>query len=189
MATAAFTKGRCCLIKERSYLPPRKVFYVTGRVTQMLPPGRFFVTIRIGESIDERSGLMKLRKGDLLVITLVLLAAALLFVSRHFPQDAESRLLRVELDGQLMDEIFFDTSTRKSFAVRMPAGEATVEIADGRVRVLEMPREVCPLGLCSSVGWVEQSGDAIVCLPNRLVLTVLGGSANELWDSLDGVTE
>jgi len=132
---------------------------------------------------------MKLKKGDLIVIAVVLLAMAALVADRVLPAAAGESLLRIELDGQLVDEIPFDAMTRERLVVQMPAGEATVEIAEGRVRILEMPRAICPLGLCSSVGWVERSGDTIVCLPNRLVLTVFGGPTDEFMDSLDAVTE
>lgn len=132
---------------------------------------------------------MKLKKGDLFVIAFVLLTAAALLADRQLAAVAGGRLLRIELDGRLVKEVSFDAATRKQIAVQMPAGEATVEIDGGRVRILEMPRAICPLGLCSSVGWVERSGDSIVCLPNRLVLTVLGGPVDEFRQSLDAITE
>jgi hypothetical protein len=132
---------------------------------------------------------MKLKKGDLLVIVFLLLTLAALLADRQLTAVAGGRLLRIELDGRLVDEVPFDAASRKHLTVQMPAGEATVEITGGRVRILEMPRTICPLGLCSSVGWVERSGDSIVCLPNRLVLTVSGGPIDEFRQSLDAITE
>ncbi|MBS4031915.1 MAG: NusG domain II-containing protein [Clostridiales bacterium] len=132
---------------------------------------------------------MKWKKGDILVIAAVLFVALFLLGVKALPTVAGSRILRVELGGQLIDEIPFDEEIDQTITVEMPAGHATVEIVAGRVRVLAMPKEICPLGVCSSIGWVEQSGDAIVCLPNRLILTVVGGQSNEVWDSLDGVTK
>ncbi|MBS3886426.1 MAG: NusG domain II-containing protein [Dethiobacter sp.] len=131
---------------------------------------------------------VKWKKGDLLVVAGILLVAFGLMAFRSLPASSGNRLLRVELEGVLLEEILFNEADFEQFPIEFPAGTATVEIAGGRVRVLPMPKEVCPLGICSSIGWVEQAGDAIVCLPNRLVLTVLGGEVNELWDSLDGVT-
>jgi hypothetical protein len=133
--------------------------------------------------------MLRLKKGDLLIVAFVLLAVAALLADRYLPAVAGGRLLRIELEGRLVNEISFDAATRERLVVQMPAGEATVEIAEGRVRILEMPRDICPLGLCSAVGWVEQSGESIVCLPNRLVLTVLGGPADEFRQSLDAVTQ
>jgi hypothetical protein len=132
---------------------------------------------------------MGIKKGDLLVLSLILIVATVLFIQRAAPVIAGSRTLRVELDGRLVEEVSFDLETSETIIVEMPAGEAQVQIDAGRVRVLPMSREVCPQGICSSVGWVERSGDVIVCMPNRLILTVLGGPVNELWESLDGVTK
>ncbi|WP_040379074.1 NusG domain II-containing protein [Dethiobacter alkaliphilus] len=132
---------------------------------------------------------MTWKKGDLVVVVVVLLVAFGLIGLQAMPAASGNRFLRVELDGEILDEIPINEDGDDTIIVEFPAGEAEVEIVAGRVRVLPMPNDICPLGICSSVGWVERSGDAIVCLPNRLILTVVGGEANELWDSLDGVTK
>jgi hypothetical protein len=132
---------------------------------------------------------VKLRRGDIIIVAVVLLVSALLYGFKLLPSAGGERMLRIELDGKVIEEVPFNDESDDEITVHFPAGQATVEIVAGRVRVLPMPRDVCPLGICSSVGWVEQSGDAIVCLPNRLVLTVVGGPKNDLWDSLDGVTK
>jgi hypothetical protein len=129
------------------------------------------------------------KKGDIVVIAVVLFIALGLFGLKAMPAASGARLLQVELDGERIDEIPFDIHSSEIIHISLPEGEALVEIEGGRVRVLPMPKHICPLGICSSIGWVEQSGDAIVCLPNRLILTVVGGEANEVWDSLDGVTK
>ena len=132
---------------------------------------------------------MTWKKGDLVVVAVILVVVFSLLGMQALPASSGARFLRVELDGEILDEIPFDETNEDSITVEFPGGEAEVEIVAGRVRVLPMPKDICPLGICSSVGWVERSGDAIVCLPNRLILTVVGGETNEVWDSLDGVTK
>lgn len=132
---------------------------------------------------------MTWKKGDLVVVAVILVVVFTLVGMQALPASTGGRFLRVELDGEMIDEIPFDETSDERITVDFPAGSAEVEIVAGRVRVLEMPKDVCPLGICSSVGWVERTGDAVVCLPNRLVLTVVGGDGNEVWDSLDGVTK
>ncbi|MDW7650850.1 MAG: NusG domain II-containing protein [Bacillota bacterium] len=132
---------------------------------------------------------MNWKKGDLVVVAVILVIALGFLGVKALPAASGSRLLQVELDGKTIDEIPFDMGSTETITVSLPEGEALVEIDSGRVRVLPMPKHICPLGICSSVGWVDQAGDAIVCLPNRLVLTVVGGETNEVWDSLDGVTK
>ena len=51
---------------------------------------------------------------------------------------------------------------------------AALEAEAGRIRVLHSD---CPSQDCVHTGWVSRSGGQIICLPNRLVVTVTGGAA------------
>lgn len=54
----------------------------------------------------------------------------------------------------------------------------TVEIQNGRARVLESS---CPDGVCMASGWIEHSGDSVICAPagvRLLITTEKGGSDN-----------
>ena len=50
-------------------------------------------------------------------------------------------------------------------------GTNTIEIKDGRVRMLEAS---CPNHLCIHQGWIRLEGQSIVCLPNKVIVTVRG---------------
>ena len=50
-------------------------------------------------------------------------------------------------------------------------GTNTIEIKDGRVRMLEAE---CPNHLCVHQGWVRFEGQSIVCLPNKVTVSVCG---------------
>ena len=47
----------------------------------------------------------------------------------------------------------------------------TIEIKDGRVRMLEAS---CPNHLCIRQGWIRFEGHSIVCLPNKVTVIVRG---------------
>ncbi|AFM00004.1 MULTISPECIES: NusG domain II-containing protein [Desulfitobacterium] len=49
-----------------------------------------------------------------------------------------------------------------------------LEVKNGKVRMLEMPKEICPEGICSKTGWIDSSTQAIVCLPNKIIVTIQG---------------
>ena len=64
-----------------------------------------------------------------------------------------------------------------SIEARLPVGAErgflnVVEVADGRVRVLEAD---CPDRLCVRQGWIRYDGESIVCLPHKLVVSIRGG--------------
>ena len=46
-----------------------------------------------------------------------------------------------------------------------------IEIKDGRVRMIEAS---CPNHLCIHQGWIRFEGQSIVCLPNKVTVTVRG---------------
>lgn len=55
----------------------------------------------------------------------------------------------------------------------------TVEILDGRARVLESS---CPDGVCVASGWISKDGDCVICAPAgvRLLVADQKGGANDV---------
>lgn len=83
-----------------------------------------------------------------------------------------------------------ETNGSRYYKVPVPRGVATVEIKDGRVRVLRMPKEVCPLGICADTGWIANPAQAIVCMPNTMVIKIVGDAASGRYsgDEPDGTS-
>ena len=50
-------------------------------------------------------------------------------------------------------------------------GEMTIEIKDKKVRV---KKEESPYHYCSMQGWVDNVAKPIVCLPNAVIITIVG---------------
>ncbi len=59
----------------------------------------------------------------------------------------------------------------QSFAVDGPLGATRIEIEPGRARVA---RDPSPRQLCVKQGWLTQSGQAALCLPNQVSLEIRG---------------
>jgi hypothetical protein len=49
-------------------------------------------------------------------------------------------------------------------------GTGSIEVKEGKVRVLPMDKKICPEGICSDTGWIKNSSKIIVCMPNHLVI-------------------
>ena len=112
---------------------------------------------------------------DGLVVLAVLAAAgAILFAFR--PKTGNFLTARIVLDNEVVAELPLSTLTQP-VALDVPGAEypITVEAEPGRVRVLHSG---CPSQDCVHTGWVSRSGGQIICLPNRLVITVTGGTAD-----------
>lgn len=60
---------------------------------------------------------------------------------------------------------------RRVVAVNGPLGPTRIEIEPGRARVA---RDPSPRQLCVKQGWLTQSGQAALCLPNQVSLEIKG---------------
>lgn len=130
----------------------------------------------------------KVRKGDYIVAAAILFLGAILFVANRTslglgPAGGHAF---VEIENQHVLDVSLLEEAPQYVPVKVPRGEAVLEIEGGKIRVLPMPRETCPLNICSSVGWIDKPGQAIVCLPNRMIITISGETEDPL--NLDGIT-
>lgn len=72
-------------------------------------------------------------------------------------------------------------SETEYYTVESAAGSNVVEIAPGRIRILEAD---CPDQVCVDSGWLSDSAAPIVCLPHKLVIRLV---QNPLAAQIDGV--
>ncbi len=103
-------------------------------------------------------------KRDILVILAVLGLAALLWF--FVWQSEAGAVVKVSLDGETVKTAPLHNN-----------GEFTVGEIPGMVFAVEngqafVARSDCPDKLCERMGRVSRAGQTVVCLPNRVVLTV-----------------
>lgn len=132
-----------------------------------------------------RHGLLKLLTPyDLGLAAAILIAALVSFYFVGFAAAAGSGVLQVQIEGRVVTEVTFrSTDPPRLITVNAPRGLVTIELRDGRARILPLTTEVCPLGICWNSGWTGHPAKSIVCLPNRLVLRVLTSPGG-----VDGIT-
>ena len=114
---------------------------------------------------------------DGLVVLAVLAAAGfILFLFR--PGEANFLTARIVLDNVLVEEIDL-TALDGPVTLDVPGARypITVEADAGRVRIAHSD---CPSQDCVHTGWVSRPGGQIVCLPNRLVISVVGSAGSEV---------
>ena len=58
----------------------------------------------------------------------------------------------------------------------------TIQAEPGRIRILESS---CPGQDCVHTGWADRAGQQIICLPNRLVISLEGGATGDI-DAVTG---
>jgi len=87
--------------------------------------------------------------------------------------------VRIEVDGRL--KYTLPLNTDRTLEISGIIGKTTIEIKGGKVRIKEAP---CTNKLCIHQGWVENG--AVVCLPNKVIITVTRPSGNKVPDAVSG---
>ncbi|MHB8172302.1 MAG: NusG domain II-containing protein [Thermincolia bacterium] len=123
----------------------------------------------------------------ILGLALVVLTTVSYGLIQYLPGSTGVQTLQVRLDDRVVERIsfHFDDVPRR-YTIPLPKGEAVVEVKEGRVRVLPMPKDYCPEGICSATPPISQPGQVIVCLPNRMIVSVEGSDGKE--PGLDGIS-
>jgi len=114
-------------------------------------------------------------KNTKLILALLVLAVAasgaFLLLNRG---EAEHPTARITLDGELVEEIDLDGVTEPyAFTVEGKNGRTnTILVEPGRIRVSAAS---CPDQICVNQGFIADGTTPIVCLPNKLMIEILGG--------------
>ena len=106
------------------------------------------------------------------ILAVVAVGAAALFLLR-----GEGSAVRVEVDGTVMGtyplsvdrevEIITGENGEELNLLVIENGKATVTTA------------TCPDGICAAHRPISREGESIICLPHKVVITVIGGSREE----------
>lgn len=122
-------------------------------------------------------------KADLtLIITLALVSLAslilILFSGNNKANEMKAeKMISVQIDGKQVDWIpLIPENEGKRYPYKTQYGTNTVEIINQKVHILEAD---CPDQLCIHQGFIDQSGQILVCLPHRLVVEIQESGKNQ----------
>ena len=110
-----------------------------------------------------------MKKADVIFILALLLAAASLFLITGRQTGAAAV---VSVDGREVARYSLNTDGTYS----LNGGTNILLIENGAARMLDAD---CPDGLCMKMGAVSKTGQSITCLPNRVVVKIIGAEDAE----------
>lgn len=112
------------------------------------------------------------------ILLLSILPAGILVLTKA---DAQNRSIIISVNNKLEKSIPINNDDKnKIYEFTFSKGIGYVEVKNGKVRMLEMDKKICPNGICSDIGWIDKAYQSIVCLPNDIIVTIEG-------DKYDGV--
>ncbi len=99
------------------------------------------------------------------VVLILVLFSTILLIPKKKGENVE-----IYVDGR--PKFVYPLNIEKTIMVKGRLGESIVEIRRGKVR---MEESACPLKLCVKQGYISKQGEEIICVPNRVIIRIIGG--------------
>lgn len=115
-----------------------------------------------------------MKKADLIVIAVVLAVVGVLAFFLYFVNGNDGKYVQVEHDGKIVETIELNKDFEKQY--NFDGETNTLVIKDGKADVTEAN---CKDGYCEKQKPIHRSGESIICLPHKLVISVVDETDNE----------
>ena len=118
---------------------------------------------------------LRASKSDLTLICFtVIFSSALLLCMNFFVFKGTANGIVIKFDGKIYAEYSFsELPKEKTLEINTAIGYNIIRIADNTVEVTDAS---CSDGICRR-GKISRCGEKIICLPNRLIIEITGGSS------------
>lgn len=138
------------------------------------------ISIMIIRLFSRRCKGVLMKKGDIVIIIIGLASAVVIYFGYQLSFDqTASRLLVLKSEGAVVTEIEIDATTQASYTVNNQYGSNTIFVDGGKVYISEA---TCRNQICVKDGPIENIGQSLICLPNRVTAEIMGKSNGEVDD-------
>ncbi len=115
-----------------------------------------------------------MKRLDAVLIAVVLVIAGLCYFF-YMGNATDGAIAVIRVDGTVVQELPLSKDTQ--YTVHTPQGNNVVEIKEGYADVIGAD---CPDGLCTEHKRIQKTGETIVCLPHKMVVTIEDGEKQEI---------
>ena len=120
-----------------------------------------------------------MHKNDMILIVIILIIALIIFIVPKINSNQGNKIANVYYENKLIKTIDLSSNLKQEYNIKGYNGDIVIETKDNMIRV---KTENSPLHLCSKQGWVENSHEVIVCLPNRIIIKIEDNE--EMYDAV-----
>ncbi len=128
---------------------------------------------------------MRLKKGDLLIVVLLVIALLSTFGGRYvkemFLSGRMDKTAVIKIDGEIYATIPLKRSNERQ--------EIPLSLSDGHyIRIVTEKDKIwveessCPDEVCVLTGKIDAPGESIVCLPNKTIILIEGTKKTDIDD-------
>lgn len=110
-----------------------------------------------------------MKKADIILIAVTVAIAGFLLVFLYGVNNSSGAYVQIEIYGVIAKTLPLDADTVFEI-VTDGDGRNTLVIEDGNAKVTEAN---CPDGICKNHAKIHRNGESIICLPHRVVITVV----------------
>ncbi len=107
-----------------------------------------------------------------IIITLLIISIISLISAKILNKNIDEKNIIIQVDSKIVKEIEINENINETYNFNFGKEEGFLEVKNGKVRMLKMNDDICPRKICSETGWIEKSKETIVCLPNKIVVSL-----------------
>ncbi len=127
---------------------------------------------------DRNSTTMK--KADLILTAVVIALAGILLFFLYGPNSHTGSYVQIEVDGSIIETLPLNTDITREITTGN-GGTNTLIIKDGYAK---MTAANCPDGICKNHMKIKRNGESIICLPHKVVVTVVNKNEQDEVDAV-----
>lgn len=134
---------------------------------------------------QKQSPISRLRRGDIILLMATLILALLLFLGYRLFFQSPGAAVEVTVNGKVSKTLPLDKDTIYKITTGSQGNlhENTLEIQNGFASITQAD---CPDKLCVHQKKISKKGETLVCLPHKIVVSVISAHTN---GELDGVAQ
>lgn len=115
-----------------------------------------------------------MKKADFILIGAVAVVVAILIFCLYVFNSGSGDFVQIEVDGVVTDTLPLSEDTVRE--IKTDNGTNTLVISDGSA---VMTQADCPDGICANHKPINKTGESIICLPHKVVVTVVNDKSND----------
>lgn len=110
-----------------------------------------------------------MNKSDIKLLVILFIIVIIICLSTLFFQSDEDKNALVYYENNLVLTIDLTKAGTQTYTIDGALGNVIIEKKDNMVRVIE---ENSPNHICSKQGYIKESYEVLICLPNKVVVKI-----------------